>query len=38
MKEALHDAPLYREFARLDGWTDKLPDETIKRSMTNALD
>ncbi|MGC4075940.1 MAG: IS5 family transposase [Rubrivivax sp.] len=28
MEEALHDVPLYREFARLDGATQRLPDET----------
>ena len=28
MEEALHDVPLYREFAGADGWTQRLPDET----------
>ncbi|WP_431289429.1 IS5 family transposase [Roseateles chitinivorans] len=28
MEEALHDVPLYREFARLEGATERLPDET----------
>ena len=28
MEEALHDMPLYREFAGLGGWSDRLPDET----------
>ena len=28
MEEALHDVPLYREFAGLDRWTQRLPDET----------
>jgi transposase, IS5 family len=28
MEEALHDMPLYREFAKLDGSTARLPDET----------
>lgn len=28
MEEALHDVPLYREFAKLDGLTASLPDET----------
>lgn len=28
MEEALHDVPLYREFAKLDGATARLPDET----------
>ena len=28
MEEALHDMPLYREFAGLDNWTTRLPDES----------
>lgn len=28
MEEALHDVPLYREFAKLDGVMARLPDET----------
>ena len=28
MEEALHDTPLLREFAGLDNWTTRLPDET----------
>ena len=28
MEEALHDTPLYREFAGLDNWTSRLPDES----------
>ncbi|NUZ09149.1 IS5 family transposase [Piscinibacter koreensis] len=28
MEEALHDVPLYREFAKLDGVAARLPDET----------
>ena len=33
MEEALHDMPLCREFAGLDNWTTRLPDEsTILRS------
>lgn len=28
MEEALHDVPLYREFAKLDSVTARLPDET----------
>jgi len=28
MEEALHDIPLYREFAGLDSWTTRLPDES----------
>ena len=28
MEEALHDTPLLREFAGLDNWSSRLPDET----------
>jgi IS5 family transposase len=28
MEEALHDVPLFREFAGLGGWDDRLPDES----------
>ena len=28
MEEALHDVPVYREFAKLDGVLDRLPDES----------
>ena len=28
MEEALHDVPLYREFAGLDNWHTRLPDES----------
>ena len=28
MEEALHDVPLFREFAGLDGWDARLPDES----------
>lgn len=28
MEEALHDTPLYREFAGLDDWQTRLPDES----------
>jgi transposase, IS5 family len=28
MEEALHDVPLYREFAGLDNWMTRLPDES----------
>lgn len=28
MEESLHDMPLFREFARLDNWSTRLPDET----------
>jgi IS5 family transposase len=28
VEEALHDMPMYREFAKLDGVLDRLPDES----------
>jgi IS5 family transposase len=28
MEESLHDVPLFRDFAGLGGWGDRLPDET----------
>ena len=28
MEEALHDVPLFREFAGLDNWNMRLPDES----------
>lgn len=28
MEEALHDTPVFREFAGLGGWNDRLPDES----------
>ena len=28
MEEALHDVPLFREFAGLDNWSTRLPDES----------
>lgn len=28
MEDALHDVPLFRDFAGLAGWDDRLPDET----------
>jgi transposase, IS5 family len=28
MEEALHDTPVFRQFAGLAGWSDRLPDET----------
>lgn len=28
MEDALHDTPLYREFAGLDNWETRLPDES----------
>ncbi|WP_028998587.1 IS5 family transposase [Azohydromonas australica] len=28
MEESLHDVPLFREFAQLDNWDTRLPDET----------
>lgn len=38
MEEALHDVPLYREFARLDGATARLPDETTILRFRHLLD
>jgi IS5 family transposase len=38
MEEALHDIPLYREFAKLDAGITRLPDEsTILRSLSSIL-
>jgi IS5 family transposase len=28
MEEALHDMPVFREFAGLEGWDERLPDES----------
>lgn len=28
MEDALHDVPLFRDFAGLGGWDDRLPDES----------
>jgi transposase, IS5 family len=38
MEESLHDVPLYREFAKLDGVTARLPDETTILRFRHLLD
>ena len=38
MEEALHDVPLYREFAKLDGATARLPDETTILRLRHLLE
>ena len=38
MEEALHDVPLYREFAKLDGATARLPDETTILNFRHLLE
>jgi|SRR5664279_2513881 len=38
MEEALHDVPLYRESARLDGATTRLPDETTMLRFRHLLE
>ena len=38
MEEALHDVPLFREFAGLGGWADALPDETTILRFRHALE
>jgi IS5 family transposase len=38
MEEALHDVPLYREFAGLDNWTTRLPDESTILRFRHLLD
>jgi transposase, IS5 family len=38
MKEALHDVPLCREFAGLDNWTTRLPDESTILRFRHLLD
>jgi IS5 family transposase len=38
MEEALHDVPLFREFAGLSGWGDALPDETTILRFRHALE
>ena len=37
-KEALHDVPLYREFAGLDNWTTRLPDESTILRIRHLLE
>ena len=38
MEEALHDVPLYREFAGLDNWTTRLPDESTILRLRHLLE
>lgn len=38
MEEALHDVPLFREFAGLDGWDERLPDESTILRFRHALE
>jgi IS5 family transposase len=38
MEDALHDVPLFREFAGLGGWDDRLPDESTILRFRHVLD
>jgi len=38
MEEALHDMPLFREFAGLEGWGDRLPDESTILRFRHVLE
>ena len=38
MEEALHDVPLFRDFAGLDGWDDRLPDESTILRFRHVLE
>ncbi len=38
MEESLHDIPLFREFAGLDSWSERLPDETTILRFRHLLD
>ena len=38
MEEALHDMPLFRDFAGLGGWDDRLPDETTILRFRHVLE
>jgi IS5 family transposase len=38
MDEALHDVPLFREFAGLSGWHERLPDESTILRFRHALE
>ena len=38
MEEALHDMPLFRDFAGLGGWADRLPDESTILRFRHALE
>jgi len=38
MEDALHDVPLFRDFAGLGGWDDRLPDESTILRFRHALE
>ena len=38
MEEALHDVPLFRDFAGLGGWDDRLPDESTILRFRHVLE
>ncbi|RYF00183.1 MAG: IS5 family transposase [Comamonadaceae bacterium] len=38
MEEALHDVPLFREFAGLEGWAERLPDESTILRFRHVLE
>ncbi|GGH96938.1 IS5 family transposase [Pseudomonas fluvialis] len=38
MEEALHDMPLFRDFAGLGGWDDRLPDESTILRFRHVLE
>lgn len=38
MEEALHDVPLFREFAELEGWEERLPDESTILRFRHVLE
>jgi len=38
MEEALHDVPLFREFAGLEGWDERLPDESTILRFRHVLE
>ncbi len=38
MEEALHDVPLLREFAGLEGWNERLPDESTILRFRHVLE
>ncbi len=38
MGEALHDVPLFRDFAGLGGWDDRLPDESTILRLRHVLE
>lgn len=38
MAESLHDMPLFRDFAGLVGWDDRLPDESTLLRFHHVLE